>query len=156
MGGQGSGTNSKGKANLKNWPKGTSGNPSGKPKTRLNEIAKAHAAAIAPDDPPDSLLVAAIAKAESEGRDPRKDPRVRQLKERSRAEVVLDGLYHSSVKFGSVRAAEEYLSRALGKPVTPLDVTSTVTHKTAEEHVEAILETLGRGKADGDSKLRVN
>jgi hypothetical protein len=142
--------------NLKNWKKGQSGNPAGKPKTRLNEIAKAHAAAIAPDDPPDSLLVAAVKEAESKGHDPRKDPRVRQLKERCRAEVVLDGLYNSSVKFGSVRAAEEYLSRALGKPVTPLDVTSTVTHKTAAEHVEAILETLGRGKADDDSKLRIN
>ena len=41
------------------------------------------------------------------------------------------------------KAAEEYCARVAGKPITPLDVSGTVTHKNTEQHVESILETLG-------------
>jgi hypothetical protein len=140
------------------WKAGQSGNPSGSrsKRVRLNELAKIHADAVDTDGPTDTKLAAAIKLAEAEGRDPKKDPHVKLLKLRTRAEKVFDELYGSIFTQHSVRAAEEYLSRVLGKPVTPLDVTTTVTHKTAEEHVAAIMESIGRVKANDDDKLPVN
>lgn len=109
------------------WRRGQSGNPSGRPKLRLNEIARAHADAV-------------------DSKDPQK---------RRRVEVILDRLYASATHktSASIRAAEEYLSRALGKPVTPIDVTGTVTHETAEQHVESIIQSLSMLNASDDDSV---
>jgi hypothetical protein len=136
--------------NLKKFKKRQSGNPAGRPKLRLNEVAKEHAEALAPDDLMDSLLTAAVEKAKAEGRDPEKDLKVRQLKGRRRIEVILDELYTGALKFHSVRAAEEYLSRALGKPAQALTVDGTITQLSAAEHVSSILESLSALQSDND------
>ena len=61
---------------------------------------------------------------------------------------VLDKVYERALGDSLVgqKAAEEYLARTAGKPITPVDVTGTVTHQTVEAHVESILENIGRMK----------
>ena len=117
------------KKTLRNWKKGESGNPAGGRGRglRLSDLAKSHADTVDSKGPVDSKLAAAIKLAEQEGRDPKRDPQIKLLKLRTRAEKVFDELYGSIFIQHSVRAAEEYLSRVLGKPVTPLDVTGTLT-----------------------------
>jgi hypothetical protein len=94
---------------------GQSGNSAGRPKLRLNAIARAHADSIDPKD----------------------------TKKRRRIERVLDELYSSAVTLHSVRAAEEYLSRAIGKPLQTVDQNVTITSR--EEDLKFLLEELGLG-----------
>jgi hypothetical protein len=92
---------------------GVSGNQNGRPKLRLEQIARAHADGIDAKDP----------------------------KKRRRIERVLDELYASAVAH-SVRSAEEYLSRCLGKPIQPIDQHVTIT--SPDEERKFLLEELKR------------
>ena len=75
---------------------------------------------------------------------------------RTHGRIIVDKVV-AQAESGNMKAIGEIVDRVEGKPVTPLAVTSTITHKTAEEHVEAILESLGRIKAgDKNGKPRVN
>src|SRR5437899_44055 len=118
------------------WQRGESGNPSGKPsaeklKKRLEEVPPRHAGEVDKSDPLG----------------------------RTRIEIIMDTLYataRDSKNISHVRAGEEYLSRAIGKSITPIDVTGTVTHESAEKHVENILQLLSAGKKPDGDKSRVN
>jgi hypothetical protein len=126
--------------NLKKFKKGQSGNstganstnPQGRPKLVASQIAKDHGLTVDPEDP---------------------EGRVRIVK-------ILDTLYKSATSSApgcppSVRAAEEYADRFWGKPAQAVTLDATVTTKTAEQHIESILEKIGRVKAD-DDKPRLN
>jgi hypothetical protein len=101
----------------------------GRSKLSFKEIAEQHGEALDPDDP----------------------------KQRSRYRRMLDKIYERglSEEMTAQKASEEYCARVAGKPITPVDVSGTVTHKTTEEHVESLLETLGKTAPQPSSK-RVN
>ena len=63
---------------------------------------------------------------------------------RTRFRRMLDKEYERglSEKVYSQKSAEHYLARVAGKPVTPQDVTVTVTHQTTEQHLESVRETI--------------
>jgi hypothetical protein len=70
-------------------------------------------------------------------------------KQRTRYRRMLDRIYERGLsdELTAQKAAEEYCARVAGKPITPVDVTGTVTHQTTEQHVESILENLAMLKA---------
>jgi hypothetical protein len=65
-------------------------------------------------------------------------------KQRTRYRRMLDKIYARGLSDTLVaqKAAEEYCARVAGKPITPVDVTGTVTHKSTEEYLQSALETL--------------
>ena len=69
-------------------------------------------------------------------------------KQRTRYRRMLDKIYERGLSDTLVaqKAAEEYCARVAGKPITPVDVTGTVTHKSIDQHVESILENIARLK----------
>jgi len=104
------------------WKPGQSGNASGvKSKLTLREVAEKHGMETDPTDP----------------------------QQRSRFRRVLDRIYARALddKLTSQKAAEEYCARVAGKPITPVDVTGTVTHQSTEQHVESILEMIAAKQA---------
>jgi hypothetical protein len=100
--------------------------PWGRSKLSFKEIAEQHGEALDPKDP----------------------------KQRSRYRRMLDKIYERglSEEMTAQKASEEYCARVAGKPITPVDVSGTVTHKNTEEHVESILETLGKTTVPLSSK----
>src|SRR5215472_6781862 len=98
-----------------------SGNPSGvKSNLSLRDVAEKHGMEVDATDP----------------------------KQRARFRRVLDKIYERALgdTLTSQKAAEEYCARVAGKPITPVDVTGTVTHQSVEAHVTSILENLDRMK----------
>jgi hypothetical protein len=130
MGGQGSGTNSKGnKDNLKNWKRGQSGNPSGKQKY--------------------SSLTQALRKIGFET-DPDEQGRDASYYEVA-ARVWWWNACHGSNGGGAPRSIEAIANRLDGKPAESVTLTATVVQRSAEEHAQAIFETLQRLKQHEES-----
>src|SRR5579872_6628250 len=101
----------------------------GRPKLLLEQCAKEFLSAMDPDDD-------------------QKRPRIMRL---------LQVAYDSAVELGSIRAIHELLDRALGKPAQAMTLDANVTHRSTEEHVESILESVTVLGDDAEpSNQRVN
>ena len=74
-------------------------------------------------------------------------------KQRSRYRRMLDKIYERGLsdELTAQKASEEYCARVAGKPITPVDVTGTLTHQTLEQHVESILQNLAALKSKAPS-----
>jgi hypothetical protein len=68
---------------------------------------------------------------------------------RTRFVRMLERMYFEGLsdKITAQKAGEEYLARVAGKPITPVDLSGTVTHQSVEKHVESILDSLATLKA---------
>jgi hypothetical protein len=82
-------------------------------------------------------------------------------KQRSRYRRTLDLLFAAGVKLeetnisdvargSAIKAAIDYADRTGGKAVTPIEQTTTVVHKTAEESAASILEMLGQRRKEAE------
>lgn len=81
------------------------------------------------------------------------------LKERPRNRRMLDNLYAAGLKLeetnisdvargSAIKATQDYLDRTGGKPITPIEQTLNVVHKSAEESAASILEMLASRRKD--------
>ena len=97
----------------------------GRPKLTLKEIKEQHGLEVDISDP--------------QGRS-----RYRRMLDLSYAAgLKLEEKEISDIARGSaIKAAIDYMDRTGGKAITPVDVTSTVTYLTPEQHAERILESL--------------
>ena len=86
------------------------------------------------------------------------DVDVSDPKQRTRYRRMLDKIYERGLSdsLTAQKAAEEYCARVAGKPITPVDVTGTVTHQSTEQHVESILEMIAAKQAKIPPSERVN
>jgi hypothetical protein len=112
----------------------------GRPKLTLKDIREQHGQEIDPSDP----------------------------QQRSRFRRMLDNLYACGLKLeekgisdiargSAVKAAIDYADRTGGKAITPIEQTTTIVHKSPEEHAQDIFQILQRLKKDEQSgDIRVN
>src|SRR5215472_4524383 len=70
--------------------------------------------------------------------------------QRTRYRRILDKEYERglSEKVYSQKSAEHYMSRVSGKPITPIEQTLNVVHKSVEESAASILEMIGQKRKE--------
>jgi len=84
------------------------------------------------------------------------------LYQRSRNKRMLDNLYAAGLKLeepnisdvargSAIKATQDYLDRTGGKPITPIEQTLNVVHKSPEESAASILEMLGQRRKEAAS-----
>jgi hypothetical protein len=120
------------KGNLKNWKKGQSGNPSGRPSDKKYSGLTQALRKIGFETDPDDL-----------GRD--------ASYYEVAARVWWWNACHGSNGGGSPRSIEAIANRLDGKPAESVTLTATVVQRSAEEHAQAIFETLQRLKQHEES-----
>ena len=87
--------------------------------------------------------------------------------QRARYRKILDLLYTAGVKLedstisdiargSAVKAAIDYADRTGGKAITPIEQTTTIVHRTAEESAASILEMLRQKKKDAEQAAQPN